>query len=106
MSEEFEVFISEGKGVIKVTQNLVSEAPAEHLENAFSVLEERGQTRIVIDLSGTEAINSFGLGKIFTLLDRVKENGGELSIRIKKNFLSDIIKTLLIDKILTVEEVA
>ncbi|MCS6894466.1 MAG: STAS domain-containing protein [Deltaproteobacteria bacterium] len=105
MSGEFEIAIVNGKGVIKVNQNLLSELPAEMLRTAFEELIERGQKNLVIDLTQTFAINSYGLGRILTLLNKIKEEGGQLAVRVSHGYVKEIIKILLLDKVLPLEEV-
>lgn len=105
MSEEFEVSIVNGRGLIKVTQNLMSELPAELLRSAFEDLLERGQKMVVIDLSKTIAINSFGLGRLLALQNKLNEIGGDLSIKVPPGYVREILRILHLDKVFKLEEV-
>lgn len=105
MSEEFEVSIVNGRGVIKVTQNLMSELPAELLRSAFEDLVERGQKSVVIDLTKTVSINSFGLGRLLALQNKLVEAGGDMSIRVSQGYIKEIIRILHLDKVFKLEEI-
>ncbi len=105
MQESFEIGIINGRGVIKVNQNLLSEVPAEMLRSAYEELVERGQKNIVIDLTQTIAINSYGLGRILVLLKELTSQGGNLVVRVGNGYVKEIIKVLLLDKVIPLEEV-
>ena len=59
---------------------------------AISDLKEKGQTRIVIDLSGTDMIDSTGIGQLISALTTMRNAGGDVRIaalnkKIKNLFL-------------------
>ncbi|MCS6961344.1 MAG: STAS domain-containing protein [Deltaproteobacteria bacterium] len=105
MTDVFDVAIVDGKGIIKVSQNLMSELPAELLRNAFEDLLERGQKSVVIDLTQTISINSYGLGRILMLLNKAKEQSGSLAVRVAPGYVKEIIKLLFLDKVIPIEEI-
>lgn len=56
----------------------LSAAPA--LREQLHALVQRGQTRLVVDLSGVDTIDSTGLGALISALKAARKNGGDLRI--------------------------
>jgi anti-sigma B factor antagonist len=77
---EFEVSTTDaGVDVVRPGRrlNMVS---APHLSSRISELADTGRSKIVVDLSGTEFIDSSGLGALVSCLKRVRQAGGDLRL--------------------------
>ena len=77
---EFKTKLEGNKGIIDVNSDLDNEQAGEALRAAFSGLFDRGQKTIVLDLSGVEIINSYGIGKILMCYKKLKAEDGVLAI--------------------------
>ena len=69
----------------------VDVANASQVREAALKLISGGATRLIVDLSDTEYMDSSGLGTLVGLLKRLKESGGEMAIasaqpRVKRLF--------------------
>ncbi|MGI6681385.1 MAG: STAS domain-containing protein [Bdellovibrionota bacterium] len=88
-----------GEAVIKITEDLDSEQSGEALTKAFSNLLEKGKKNIVLDMSQVEVINSYGIGKILSCNEKLKEENGKLVIKDASGFVDEIFKLLMLDNV-------
>lgn len=69
-------------------------------------LVARGCTRLVVDLSGVDAIDSSGLGALISGFKAARESGGELRIAAPNDRARTIFETTTLDRILKMVPVA
>lgn len=63
-------------------------------------LIDDGETRVVVDLSGAEAIDSSGIGALISGLKAAKGAGGDLRIAAPSVTVSSVLDIMNLDKIL------
>ncbi|MBX7137159.1 MAG: STAS domain-containing protein [Oligoflexia bacterium] len=102
--EEFTTEIVGNKGVIKVAGDLDSETSGEALRQAFNRLYDQGKRQIVLDLSGVQIINSYGIGKVLMCYKRLKSDNGVLMVKPLGGFVKETFELLMLDKLLPVDE--
>jgi anti-anti-sigma factor len=92
------------KGYIRVEGDLDSEPSGEGLRKAFNDIFDKGKRTIVLDLSGVQIINSYGIGKVLMCYKRLKAEDGVLMVKPLQGFVKETFELLLLDKLLPVEE--
>jgi anti-sigma B factor antagonist len=97
---DFESEIVGEKGYIKVKSDLDSESSGEALRKAFNQLFDQGKRTIVLDLSGVQIINSYGIGKVLMCYKRLKSEEGTLMVKPLQGFVKEAFELLMLDKIL------
>ena len=100
---EFPTEIIGEKGYIKITADLDSEQSGEALRKAFNQVYDQGKRTIVLDLSGVQIINSYGIGKVLMCYKRLKADNGVLMVKPLGGFVKETFELLMLDKILPVE---
>jgi anti-sigma B factor antagonist len=98
-------YVSERDGwtVVEVTGDLdLATAPA--LRQEVIALVGDGRRRIVLDLTGTEFLDSLGLGLVVAIAKRVRVNGGELAIVCPEPRLQRVFRIVDLDRILPLHE--
>jgi anti-anti-sigma regulatory factor len=68
---EFPTEIIGDKGYIHITSDLDTEVAGEALRSAFNEIYEQGKRTIILDLSGAQIINSYGIGKVLSCYQRL-----------------------------------
>ena len=101
---EFPTEIVGDKGYIKVTGDLDSEQSGEALRKAFNQLYDQGRRTIVLDLSGVQIINSYGIGKVLMCYKRLKAENGVLMVKPLEGFVKETFELLMLDKLLPVDK--
>lgn len=91
------------KGYIKIQSDLDSEQSGEALRKAFNQLYDQGRRTIVLDLSGVQIINSYGIGKVLMCYKRLKAENGVLMVRPLDGFVKETFELLMLDKLLPVD---
>lgn len=100
---EFETEITGEKGYIKISGDLDSEQSGEALRQAFNLLYDKGKRTIILDLSGVQIINSYGIGKVLMCYKRLKSDNGVLMVKPLQGFVKETFELLMLDKLLPVE---
>jgi anti-sigma B factor antagonist len=93
----------EGIGVIAPVGrlNMVS---AKRLTEAVAGLIDGGAPRIVVDLAGTEFMDSSGLGALIAGLKSARQAGGDLRLACPTEQVTTILKLTNLDKVLRPRE--
>lgn len=78
--------------VIELKGKFLGSVDGEAFRDAINSLKEQGKTKLVIDLSGTDMIDSTGIGTLIGALTSMRNAGGDVRIaglkkRIKNLFL-------------------
>ncbi len=104
MDKEFVTEIVGEKGYIKIEGDLDSEPQGEALRKAFNNVFDRGKRTIILDLSGVQIINSYGIGKVLMCYKRLKAENGVLMVKPLNGFVKETFELLMLDKLLPVDE--
>jgi len=100
---EFTTEIVGEKGYIKVTGDLDSEQSGEALRKSFNQVYDQGKRTIVLDLTGVQIINSYGIGKVLMCYKRLKADNGCLMVKPLSGFVKETFELLMLDKILPID---
>lgn len=92
------------KGYIKVEGDLDSEPSGEALRKAFNNVFDKGKRTIVLDLTGVQIINSYGIGKVLMCYKKLKAENGVLMVKPLSGFVKETFELLMLDKLLPVDE--
>lgn len=101
---DFNTEIIGDKGYIRVEGDLDSEQSGEALRKAFNDLYDKGRRTVVLDLTGVQIINSYGIGKVLMCYKRLKAENGVLMVKPLSGFVKETFELLMLDKLLPVEE--
>lgn len=72
----------------------------ERLRQQFTSLVEGGATRMAIDLSDVEAIDSAGVGALIAGLKAARSAGGDLRLVAPSTVVVDVLEMMNLDKLL------
>ena len=97
---DFPTEIVGDKGYIRVTSDLDTEVAGEALRAAFNDVYDQGKRTIVLDLSGAQIINSYGIGKVLMCYKRLKAENGVLMVKPLNGFVKETFELLMLDKLL------
>ncbi len=103
MDIDYKTQLLDGKGVMVVEGDLDNEHAGEALRRAFNSLYDAGSRTIVLDLSGVQIINSYGIGKILMCYKRLKAEGGELRVKPLNGFVKETFELLMLDRLFPVD---
>lgn len=92
------------KGFIKVEGDLDSEPSGEALRKAFNNIFDKGKRTIVLDLTGVQIINSYGIGKVLMCYKKLKAENGVLMVKPLNGFVKETFELLMLDKLLPVDD--
>lgn len=101
---EFPTRVEGEKAFIRVTSDLDTETAGEALRSAFNEVFEQGKRTIVLDLSGAQIINSYGIGKVLMCYKRLKAENGVLMVKPLDGFVKETFELLMLDKLLPIDE--
>lgn len=101
---DFPTEIIGDKGYIRISGDLDSEQAGEGLRQAFNDIFDKGKRTIVLDLSGVQIINSYGIGKVLMCYKRLKSENGVLMVKPLQGFVKETFELLLLDKLLPVDQ--
>ena len=101
---EFPTEIVGDKGYIKINGDLDSEQSGEALRKSFNQVYDQGKRTIVLDLTGVQIINSYGIGKVLMCYKRLKADNGLLMVKPLSGFVKETFELLMLDKILPVDQ--
>ena len=72
-------------------------------EELVELVEERGASKMVLDLSGVEYLSSAVLGRLISLLKTVKKHGGKLYICNVHPNVAEIFEITQLDQVIGIE---
>ena len=101
---EFPTEIVGDKGYIKINGDLDSEQSGEALRKSFNQVYDQGKRTIVLDLTGVQIINSYGIGKVLMCYKRLKADNGLIMVKPLSGFVKETFELLMLDKILPVDQ--
>jgi anti-anti-sigma factor len=103
MELEYQTNTGNGKSVIVIEGDLDNEQAGEALRKAFTKLFDSGERKIVLDLSGVEIINSYGIGKILMCYKKLKAEDGALMVKPLSGFVKETFELLMLDSLFPVD---
>ena len=74
------------------------------MRKAFNQVYDQGKRNIVLDLSGVQIINSYGIGKVLMCYKRLKADNGTLMVKPLNGFVKETFELLMLDKLLPVDQ--
>ena len=89
-----------GIAVIQLVGRL-NMASAVHLREAVTSIVDSGRTRVAIDMSGVDFLDSSGLGAIISALKTTRQAGGDLRIAAPTGQAKLVLQLTNLDRILT-----
>lgn len=81
-----------GDAVVLYPDNYINDIEGEKIEDMCEVFLKKGISRIVIDFSGTDIINSIGVSILIGIIEKVKERNGSLIFSGLKRVNYDIFR--------------
>ncbi|NNE47403.1 MAG: STAS domain-containing protein [Rhodothermales bacterium] len=95
--------------VMEMKGKFLGSVDGDAFRDAIQTLKEQGKTKLVVDLSGTDMIDSTGIGALIGALTSMRNAGGDVRIaclkkRIKNLFLMTRLLGPVFDDYDTVEE--
>jgi len=81
-------------------QGRVDLAAAAHLDAQLSDLVNAGHTRLVVDLSDVELIDSSGLGALVSGFEAARASGGDLKIMSPREQATLVLELTNVDRLL------
>lgn len=101
MAQEFPVEKDEnGNPVILIDGDLDSEMNGEALRGTFANLLSKNNKEISFDMTKVQNINSYGIGRLLVCNKILKDQGGTLTIIQANGFVEEILKLLMINKLI------
>lgn len=87
-------------------QGRLNMVAAPRLRKELHALVDKGNNRIVVDLSGTEFIDSSGLGALISGLKAARQAGGDLRIAAPTRQVSTVLELTNLNRVLRSHETA
>ena len=84
---------------VALTGSIYVEDAAEILKE-FIGFFEHGHTSFLVDLSGVDNVDSFGLGVLYFIHNRVAEKGGRLRLKGLRGFVWELFELTRLNKII------
>ena len=88
--------------VVEVTGRLALGRESQRIETLIDDLSKKGVSRVVIDLSGVEYIDSAGIGMLALAAGKMKEAGGKLALVAPEGRVLQMLNLTQMNAILTV----
>ena len=101
---EFPTKVIGDKAYTRVTSDLDTETAGEALRSAFNEVYDQGKRTVVLDLSGAQIINSYGIGKVLMCYKRLKAENGVLMVKPLDGFVKETFELLMLDKLLPIDD--
>jgi anti-sigma B factor antagonist len=89
-----------GVAVVQLVGRL-NMASAAHLREAVTSIVDSGRTRVAIDMSGVDFLDSSGLGAIISALKTTRQAGGDLRIAAPSAQAQLVLQLTNLDRVLT-----
>ena len=104
MSFSFNITSENSLQLIALKGNLMSKEQAQPLMDEMDHLFSEGQTKIIVNLSQMQYMNSTGLNILITIFTRTKNNGGEAIISNVPKKISELLVITKLDSIFNIAE--
>lgn len=94
--------MSEESNVLTIQGDLDNEPAGEAFVQAFDSLMAKGNSKIILDLSKVQVINSYGIGKILMCHKKFQAQGGEINVKPLTGFVKETFELLMLDTLFPV----
>lgn len=91
-------FKETGDTIILYPDNYINDIEGEKLEELCDAFIKKGYTRIVIDFSGTDIINSIGISILIGIIEKIRDKKGVISFSGLKKVNYDIFSIVGLTK--------
>ena len=88
--------------VVELVGKLALGRESQRVETMVSELSKTGCTRLILDMTGVEYIDSAGVGLVALAAGLLKEAGGRLVVVVQEGRVLDLLKTTQINSIVSV----
>jgi len=99
MTEFTTVTLNDGIEVVR-PEGRLNMVSAPRLTAAVTDLVARGHTRIIVDLGGTDFIDSSGLGALVACLKKARQGGGDLRIAAPNTQIQTVLNLTNLGRVL------
>lgn len=89
-----------GIPVLELIGSITAGAECEQLAREVEHLVQQNETRVVLDLSALQHIDSAGLGRIVACLARLRKAGGDLRLAGAQGMVANILKMTHVEEAL------
>ncbi len=90
--------------VVSLDGNLFGEPEISEVRKEIYTVLDRGLTKVVLDLSKVNKINSSGLGTVMAILASIKGKGGELRLANITGYVGSVLVLTKLVKVLKIYE--
>jgi len=89
----------QGTTVIALEGNVMRGPEGERIETVLDDVLSRGSRKIVFDLSGVKRIDSTGIGRFISSLNKVEQTGGKLRMAGAQGYVRECFRVTRLDTI-------
>jgi anti-anti-sigma factor len=101
MPSPFRTKLTSSGATVVIAAGRLNFPDVERLRVQLGDLVAKGATRVVVDLSGVEAIDSSGIGALISGLKAARNAGGDLRLAAPTTVVASVLETMNLDTILT-----
>jgi anti-anti-sigma factor len=101
MPSPFRTKLTSSGATVVIAAGRLNVPDVERLRVQLGDLVAKGATRVVVDLSGVEAIDSSGIGALISGLKAARNAGGDLRLAAPTTVVASVLETMNLDTILT-----
>lgn len=95
----FEKRAGAGIPVLELSGSMTMGLECDRLAEEVERLVKQNQTRIIIDLTGLQHIDSSGVGRIVSCLGKVRRAGGDLRMAGAKGMVASVLKMTRVEQV-------
>ena len=88
-----------GIPVLELTGSMTMGLECERLAEEVERLVQQKETRIIIDLTGLQHIDSAGVGKIVSCMGKLRRAGGQLRMAGAKGMVASVLKMTRVEEV-------
>jgi anti-sigma B factor antagonist len=93
---------SPGVTVLEMKGRVCMGRDCQEIEWKLTDLLEKGEKKVVFDLTGVNMMDSTGVGIMVTSFGRLKKSGGELRLVVVPGKVQEVLSMTMVDKVLSV----
>jgi anti-sigma B factor antagonist len=91
--------VAPATAVVSLAGSVMRGPESERIETVLSSLLERGYRTIIFDLAGVKRIDSTGIGRFISSLNRVEEAGGQLRMAGAQGYVRECFRVTRLDTV-------
>jgi anti-anti-sigma factor len=101
MTSPYRTKLTSSGATVLIATGRLNFPDVDSLRQQLGSLVASGASRVVVDLSGVEAIDSSGIGALISGLKAARHVGGDLRLAAPTIPVASVLETMNLDKILT-----